>query len=397
MKKITLLFVLCMAVMTAGAQDWSKIAFLSEHIDLEDFNNNADDDEKGAGHWLIGKGGVFVSLEQIKNGSVNLADFKALWIHLDRQIIPGNEENPVDIFVNDHLSPYKDTDVLNAITNFYKAGGNLYLGMHASHYLVDLGRFHIRPEINGFGSGGNNEDVWYTTATYGVWLENPVENVIDHSNDPIFDGLISEQIRRPNGEEYKRFPLIGAGNKEDHNCFWNTDVPQYGNGDANKFTEFYNLYKATPLATWDHVIDYYGGAIIRWDAKDDYQGKCITVGLAAYEWNQNSGANTYQSNIEKLTENILKELAPVDGGGTTKTSTITKNEIKAFISNDILFVNQIENLISIELYDLSGKPAGKYFPEEVLNGINLSEHTTGIYIVRLNKKEDSPSVQKIIR
>ena len=37
-------------------------------------------------------------------------------------------------------------------------------------------------------------------------------------------------------------------------------------------------------------------------------GRCIANGFAAYEWNQNSGPNPYQHNVEKLTLNILHYL-----------------------------------------------------------------------------------------
>ena len=39
-----------------------------------------------------------------------------------------------------------------------------------------------------------------------------------------------------------------------------------------------------------------------------YKGRCSAIGLAAYEWNQNSGVNVYQSNIELMTNNILTYL-----------------------------------------------------------------------------------------
>ncbi|MDY4941610.1 MAG: hypothetical protein SO082_00180 [Candidatus Limisoma sp.] len=35
----------------------------------------------------------------------------------------------------------------------------------------------------------------------------------------------------------------------------------------------------------------------------------MACGLAAYEWNQNSNPNEYQSNIEKFTTNVLNYLS----------------------------------------------------------------------------------------
>ena len=41
----------------------------------------------------------------------------------------------------------------------------------------------------------------------------------------------------------------------------------------------------------------------------EYQGTCIALGLAAYEWNQNSNLNVYQDNIMLMTKNILHYLS----------------------------------------------------------------------------------------
>ena len=48
--------------------------------------------------------------------------------------------------------------------------------------------------------------------------------------------------------------------------------------------------------------------IVEFTPTSAYRGRFIANGLAAYEWNQNSGANPYQHNIEQLTTNILDYL-----------------------------------------------------------------------------------------
>jgi hypothetical protein len=65
---------------------------------------------------------------------------------------------------------------------------------------------------------------------------------------------------------------------------------------------------ATVLSTWGHVTDFCCGGIIYFAPTPTYKGKCVAIGLAAYEWNQNSGVNFYQSNIEQLTKNSFEIL-----------------------------------------------------------------------------------------
>ena len=66
---------------------------------------------------------------------------------------------------------------------------------------------------------------------------------------------------------------------------------------------------ATVLATWGHVTDYCCAGMVEFTSTAEYQGTCIALGLAAYEWNQNSNLNVYQDNIVLMTKNILHYLS----------------------------------------------------------------------------------------
>src|SRR5690606_37499197 len=98
--------------------------------------------------------------------------------------------------------------------------------------------------------------------------------------------------------------------------------------------DFESVWLTNSLGTWGHVQDYFGSGITRWNAKDEFAGKAITFGLAAYEWNQNSGTNIYQSNIEQLTQNALDELSPL--GGTTATFNSVDGGLTIIIERDII-------------------------------------------------------------
>ena len=105
-------------------------------------------------------------------------------------------------------------------------------------------------------------------------------------------------------------PLIGPGNREDHNCMW--DLNSYGFNipadGPNVVKAFETENTATVLSTWGQVTDFCCGGIIYFAPTPTYKGKCVAIGLAAYEWNQNSGVNLYQSNIEQITKNSFEIL-----------------------------------------------------------------------------------------
>ena len=66
--------------------------------------------------------------------------------------------------------------------------------------------------------------------------------------------------------------------------------------------------EAVVLATWGHVVDWCCAGMVEFNPTEEYKGRCIAIGLAAYEWNQNTGINAYQSNLELMTNNILTYL-----------------------------------------------------------------------------------------
>ena len=346
MKKVTLLLVaisLVLGINTANAQ--KKAAFLSIY---ETVNDIFDDDEKAAAEWFTTTyGGDFLPVSAL--ATTDLSQYGVLWLHVDDEYFPAVPDD------------YLETAVLTKITNYYKGGGNLLLSTHAVPYLVEMGRFDQPLPPNGpvgTGVGGYNPDIWFALPVYGTWRENPVANVIDHSGDPIYEGLTYEMHLKDNGNEYKLFPLIGEGWKEDHNCFWHLDMPApYDNGNPQKFQYIYDTWKATPLATWAHIGDYYGGAIVRWDAWNDFQGKCITIGIGAYEWKQNDRVNPYQANIERLTKNALDEL---------KSSGTGLPEIKI-----------AKEAVKVKVYSVNGIRIGEYSKEQ----FSTTGLARGVYIV----------------
>ena len=87
----------------------------------------ADEDEKAAYTWLTENYDTakYISFSDIKDGKVNLNDYKVIWWHWDN-----NKELPAEA---------KADAVVNKMKQFYAAGGSFLLSSWAVQYVVDLG------------------------------------------------------------------------------------------------------------------------------------------------------------------------------------------------------------------------------------------------------------------
>lgn len=268
----------------------AKIGYLISYNDVSEI---VDDDEKASAKWFQ---------ENITNGAIltpadcptlSPDDYSAIMIHIDRTFIgAGYKHLPATIIAD---------DVIAGLKNYLKEGGNLLLCNHATQLTVPLGRIEERlaPGIFADGNGGEGSDIWTINAQIGVG--GPV--VYDHRKHEVFADLsTSDQFT------HETFPFIGPGQREDHNCMW--DCNAYGfTGDANVIFSFETATTSSVLATWGQVVDYCCAGCVEFYPTTEYLGRVIAMGLAAYEWNQNSGPNPYQSNIEKFTLNALNYLS----------------------------------------------------------------------------------------
>lgn len=262
----------------------TKIAFLSVYPNI---GSIIDDDEIAAAQWFDSNitNKQFITFQQILDGTVDLNQFRVIWWHSDEvggKDLPDIAKNPL---------------VLETINQFYKSGGNLLLSIHATMYLEHLGRIPAGfsgGKAIGDGGGGNNPDTWTVSTNLKAF---------DYSGHPIYKDLTVNNTPN-NGKE---IPLIGPGWKEDHNCNW-TEVPAphgYSNGDDTFIPYLANTFGVKMLGAWGHVRDYYMVAIGEMMPFGAYQGTAITIGIGGYEWNQNSGMNPNQQQIQTLTKNSL--------------------------------------------------------------------------------------------
>lgn len=256
-----------------------------------------DDDERAAAAWFAQQeNAVFVQAADL--ATVEPDEIAVLWIEIDRVGLPMGWEN-----LPESLS---SPEAIEALKNYSANGGSLYLANFATQLTVPLGFVHdnMAPTVYGNGDGGSGDDIWVINPFLGIdFKDGGDQGFYDRSGHAIFKGLTLED---PNGYGYQTLPMIGPGHREDHNCLWDCNL--YGRG---AYRDVIANFEATTgslvLATWGHVRDHCVAGLVEFFATPVH-GRCVANGFGAYEWNQNSGANPYQHNIEQLTLNILDYL-----------------------------------------------------------------------------------------
>ncbi len=294
-------------------------------IGSESISTIEDDDEKAAALWFQSKfaDGIIITPTTLDK----LAEVSTLWVAVDRMGIEAGAFNLPE--------PFGYSDVVKAIADHVKAGGSLLLTNHATQLTSAIGRIDEKysPNIFGAGEGGENNDAWGVNANIGL--------AFDHVAHAIYTGLAKNNTTYA---DHSFFPLIGGGHKEDHNCMWDFNAEGYALDEApNKLSDFEAKTTATVLGTWQHVTDYAVGGIVEFLPTSEWKGTVLACGLAAYEWSQNSGDNTYQQNVEYLTWNSLNYL----NGVSVKTITTGVRSVEASTEND-----------RCDVYDMSGRKMG---------------------------------------
>ncbi len=256
-----------------------------------------DDDERAAAAWFAQQENAeFISPSKIAELDADL--YPVLWIEIDRVGLPIGWQNLPEALVSD--------EVIVALRQYSANGGSLYLSNMATQLTVPLGFVpsDMAPNIYGNGDGGSGTDVWVINPYLGWDFRNGSDQgFYDRTGHAVYNGLTLED---PNNYGYPNLPLIGPGQREDHNCMWDCNV--YGKGNyPDVIKNFEVTTNSLVLATWGHVRDHCVAGLVEFYANTEH-GRCIANGLAAYEWNQNSGVNPYQHNIEQLTKNILDYL-----------------------------------------------------------------------------------------
>lgn len=272
----------------------SKMGYLMTAADIASL---PDDDERAAATWFAAQENTqFVQPSEISSLDPDIVS--VIWIEIDREGLPFGWQN---------LPEEVSSDATIAALREYSAnGGSIYLANMATQLTLPLGFVPegMEPTLFGSGAGGTGTDVWVINPYLGWdFRDGADQGFYDRTTHAIFKGLTLED---PNGYGYDNLPLIGPGHREDHNCMWDCNI--YGKGsERDVIANFEKTTNSMVLATWGHVRDHCVAGLVDFYAAGNH-GRCVANGFAAYEWNQNSGANPYQHNVEQLTLNILQYL-----------------------------------------------------------------------------------------
>ncbi len=269
----------------------TKVAYLGVYSDSTTLLAAGDDDEVAGAKWLFntypGKSN-YVSFAQVKNGAVDLSQYRVIWWNYD---IENGKDLPAIA---------TDATVVTKLAQYYKDGGNLLLNQFAVQYFWSLGRL-TEPYFMGFDTGGgfNNPDTW------GIGVN--INKKHNQSNHPLYKNI----AMTTQGDGRVTFPAIGAGWKENHNAVI-LRIPEYlgigGNDNEAAYNKFTGDNNLEWLGQWDGIGDYWMAGIMELKPKGEFQGSAIYIGIGAIEWRQNSGTNLYQANIEKLYKNAIDYL-----------------------------------------------------------------------------------------
>lgn len=276
MKKFKFLFLLISLLVCSGqlAKAQTKVGIFVENT------TGLDDDEQAAYDWFIGNDNL-QGLDKVvftpnNISTLNAKDVKVLWIPINRQ------GDNIDV-----VKPKAIYGHVEALKNYVKEGGNLYLTNHATLLVSAIGRIDKQygPTEVAYAAAEVNTDPW------GV---NPRFADMDYRGHVLYSGFVA------GSEEFNYF-LNSGSPKENHNCLWSG---------ISSYTDFIKATNSHILGKWSYNEETNNFGVVEFMPTEEYKGTILCNGLAAYEWS--CEGNKYVDNIKRFTENSISYLATID-------------------------------------------------------------------------------------
>lgn len=239
------------------------------------------------------KKGCFVAMEELPD--LYARGVHTLWVNIERSLI-----TPEDGVLRD------TKDKVKAYT---QAGGNVLMTKQATYLTYTMGRIGYAPA---FESGA------YTTEDRGqvrsiqtvMGLSDCVaeDERLDMSGHRIYDNMLSYW-------ETKSMFFVAPECKKTYDyCSWtdylraSDEDTHYNNCLIQRLRDFEADWHATVLAGQGGIGDYCLSNIVEFNATDEWKGRILTIGSAAYQWGS-SNNNVERQNLMTLTANCLAYLA----------------------------------------------------------------------------------------
>lgn len=244
-------------------------------IGKENSINDLGDEAKAAAEWMIEKipNSVYISLNEIKDGTVRLEDYKMIWCHFDWTDWPSIA-----------------WDSREKITAYWMSGGNIFASRDGARYINDVWLIAKNQQSPNDISGGETD----------VTLESDLGfSVKGYETHEIYNGL---QFESENSILYLKESECKISNRV---LQWIVNKDPYTNMDDWK-----QKTGAEPLASSD-TYDENKVTVAEFKPRESgtkISGTVITVGTPAFEWKDADVNNEYFSNMEKLTKNIINYL-----------------------------------------------------------------------------------------
>ena len=257
--------------------NFKTIAFVGTAASASQIDN---DDEAAAYQWLTENvvDQQYISFDDIEQGNVTLSNFAVVWWHYDND-------------ASDLPAASKTATVLSSFENYYQNGGSLFLSSWAVQYVAYIGVAKDSKVANNMWNQNNSGTV--VGEDWGLYVGDQVSH-------PIYDGL------ELSGNENNIVYLLGAGcNVKAHDAIWNFDWGDYGNNIAGWST----ASGAINLGSFQWADNLTSRAVIWEYPAIDGSGAAICIGTESYDWTIEDGTNSYSSNMEKLSLNILDYLS----------------------------------------------------------------------------------------
>ena len=311
MKKtfLALVGILCMLTASANPRTGLLIGYDSEN------NEAMNAQEKAACAMFKDLNPDGTIIPSGRTDLITTDNFDCIWVHIDR----------VGLGLGNLPAGFNDEATVNALGDYLRNGGNLYLTKHATQLLTRIGRIDSKfaPNLFGDGDGCLGEDRWTVQAQIGYWFINEKDNPNDLRPDQYYDRrghAIYAGLEVNDEFASETFGLLGRENadgaaplwREDHNCMWDLNAYAYTSEGPNTVVKFEQDNKAVVLGQWGHVQDFAVAGIVEFlpqtASRAAESGRIIANGLAAYELAPRQGVNYYSDNIRKLTANSINYL-----------------------------------------------------------------------------------------